>query len=167
MLALAKAQASITTRWKQDTPLSVYLTRYAARYLYAPERLIWDDPSITFVPTMDIEDHCALVQGVNWQYTAIGAWRGYGHWVEAVLVRNRSSSRILLRPGLFNHERVRGDWITSTFQHTWLQPAGSSNNMDASVLYLVSRKQNKASCRGAHRHSRAIDVIPAKASNPE
>lgn len=137
--------AVATEGWYGKIPLAVYLTRFAARHLYAPPRLALQDASLRFV-SPEKTRVCRLVQGVDWLYTALGAWRGYEHWVEAVLVRNRSDLRIPLDPRIFDHGRIRGHWIATTFQHRWLEPAGSTGDADGSVLYLVSKHRRKHRC---------------------
>ena len=123
------------------------MTRYASHHLYAPKRLVLNDPSMQFAPFSPKTTFCPLVRGVNWKYTSIGAWRGYGHWIEAVLINNRSALNIPLRPKLFDHGRIRGDWIASTFQHPWLEPVGSPTDANTSVLYLVGKHRRKTRCK--------------------
>ncbi len=126
----------------------VRLTRFAARHLYAPERLRPDDAGISRLAPPALPEDSPLIQGVNLAYKVLAAWRGYGHHVTALQVRNRSSLQIPLDPRLFEHRRIRGRWTASTFQHRWLKPASSAGAADTTVLYLVSRQPFRASLRG-------------------
>ena len=132
----------------QSEPPPVRLTRFAAQHLYAPERLRPADAGISRLAPPALPGDTPLIQGVHLAYSVLGAWRGYGHHVTALQVRNRSSLQIPLDPRLFEHRRIRGRWIASTFQHRWLQPAGSAAAADATVLYLVSRQPFQDSLRG-------------------
>lgn len=145
--------ADSDTNAKQQTPISVYLIRYVARQLYAPQRLRNPDSQLRFLATDIFLESCPLVQGVDWRYELLGEWRGYGHSVAAVLVRNESDLRIPLDPRLFMHRRIRGDWLATSFHHRWLEAKGSSAHSDTTVLYLVG-------CCGftAHKNCAEVDV---------
>lgn len=146
MLARAQIEQSQHVHWQQDIPLTVYLTRFVARHLYAPKRLVMHDSALSFVPPSKKNINCPLIQGVNGEYTSIGAWRGYAHWIEALLIRNLSDAHISLDPRFFDHRRIRGQWIASTFHHARLEPADSRGHTDSSVLYLVSTHPRKQDC---------------------
>ncbi|MEL6965374.1 MAG: DUF3438 family protein, partial [Pseudomonadota bacterium] len=62
----------------------------------------------------------------------VASWRGRnGLYVTSVRVRNRSTQSLALDP-----RSAVGQWLTATFHHHGLAPAGEPG--DTSTLYLIS-----------------------------
>ena len=107
----------------------VALTRFAARELYAPQRLARTVPGISRVPVPGAP--VALVRGGSVQAVPRIAWRAHGLFVTAVELTNRSTKTVALDARV-----LRGDWRAATFQHNVLQAKGQP--ADATMAYLVS-----------------------------
>jgi integrating conjugative element protein (TIGR03749 family) len=108
------------------------LTRFAAQQLYAPERLLTGLPGVhrTPVPRKPV----ALVRGGALEAIPAAAWRAdSGLYVTAVKLVNRSPRTVLTDP-----RDLRGRWLTATFQHGRLAPAG--DEADTTCLYLLSAR---------------------------
>ena len=114
----------------------VSLTRFAAQQLYAPMRLLSAVPGIVRVPVQQDQD--ALVPGNAIVAIPLAAWRGGGLYVTAVRLRNRLKIAQILDP-----RALRGNWLTATFQHARLLPAG--DEADTTAVYLVSAQAFSAS----------------------
>ena len=136
---------------KPDIPAPVRLTRFAAQRLFAPRRLVPDNVAVRALAVKAYPQAYPLLQGVALDYELLGSWRGYGYYLTAVGLLNRSPLRVPLDPRLLDHRRIRGDWLTSSFQHRWLEAAGSSGATDSTVLYLVSRRPFHRSLLSAMR----------------
>lgn len=107
----------------------VALTRYAAQQLYAPARLLGLTPGVVRVPVNPAP--IDLVRGGQVEAIPVSAWRAGRHTVTAVRLRNQSLEPVVLDP-----RELRGPWLTSTFQHNRLLPAGS--DADTTAVYLIS-----------------------------
>jgi integrating conjugative element protein (TIGR03749 family) len=107
----------------------VALTRYAAQQLYAPARLLVFTPGIVRVPVTRAP--IDLVRGGQVEAVPVAAWRAGLHTVMAVRLHNTSRQPVVLDP-----RELRGPWLSATFQHNRLLPAGSE--ADATAVYLVS-----------------------------
>jgi integrating conjugative element protein (TIGR03749 family) len=114
----------------------VGLTRFAAQQLYAPTRLLSATPGIVRVPVQ--QRSVALVPGDRVEAMPLVAWRAGDLFVTAVKLSNRSSQAITLDPRL-----LRGAWLSATFQHARLLPAG--DEADTTAVYLVSAQPFAAS----------------------
>lgn len=116
-----------------NNPYQVELTRFAAQTLYGPPRLAPHNNAIKQVPMPGIEvtDLIRSREGETYLYRPVAAWRGWGHYVTAVEVINRSTLKISLDP-----RQVRGDFDSIAFQHTWLGPVGALE--DRTTVYLIS-----------------------------
>lgn len=114
----------------------VGLTRFAARQLYAPARLLGDWPGIVRMPVK--RDPVALYRGGAIEALPLAAWRSGGLHVTAVRLRNRSDTPRDLDP-----RDLRGAWLTATYQHNRLLPAG--DEADTTAVYLVSARPFAAS----------------------
>ena len=122
---------------KRETPIPVVLTRYAAQNLYAPLRTVEpvagigrvnlhrDLPLDTLLPTLPV------------QARALAAWRLEDQWVTAVRLTNTAARWLDLDP-----RALQGDFVTATFQHPNLGPAGQAS--DTTVVYLVTRGRGLA-----------------------
>ncbi|HZF83482.1 MAG TPA: TIGR03749 family integrating conjugative element protein [Burkholderiaceae bacterium] len=119
------------------TPVPVVLTRYAAQNLYAPLRTIEPVPGITRsnLPLDLALDALLPTRSVAAQ--ALAAWRLGDLWVSAVRLRNTSPHGFDLDP-----RELQGDFVTATFQHPDLGPAGTPE--DTTVVYLVTRGHSLA-----------------------
>lgn len=122
----------------RDNVDMVALTRYAARSLYAPRRLMPVDASIrqVAVATMPVP---GLYRGARVQAVPIGAWRSGALYVTAVRFTNLEPSGLELRM-----DDIRGHWLAATPQHGRVAPAG--DEADTTVVYLVCDRPFEA-CR--------------------
>jgi len=109
----------------------VTLTRFAAQQLYAPARLLHDLPGVVRVPVR--REPVRLVRGVPIEASPLVAWRASGLYITAVKLRNLGTQAVTLDP-----RSLRGGWLTATFQHNRLHPAGEE--ADTTALYLISAR---------------------------
>ncbi|MFC4250363.1 TIGR03749 family integrating conjugative element protein [Sinimarinibacterium flocculans] len=117
---------------RRETPIPVVLTRYAAQNLYAPLRTV--EP-VTGIGRVNLHRDLALnslLPTLPVHARALAAWRLEDFWVTAVLLTNTSSRWLDLDP-----RAAQGDFVTATFQHPDLGPAGGYT--DTTVVYLVTR----------------------------
>ena len=127
-----QARAARTDRPAPPTPVPVVLTRYAAQSLYAPLRTVEPVPGITRANVRrDLPLH-SLLPTLPIQAQALAAWRLGDLWVSAVRLRNTAPRGFDLDP-----RALQGDFLTATFQHPDLGPAGTPE--DTTVVYLVTR----------------------------
>lgn len=115
-----------TMRWGY-----VALTRYAAQQLYAPARLLVSIPGIVRIPVNPAP--VDLIRGGQVEAIPVAAWRSGGHTVTALTLRNTSQEPVVLDP-----RELRGPWLTATFQHNRLLPAGT--DADTTAVYLISAR---------------------------
>ena len=134
----SKASANLTAveDWR------VRLTRYAARQLYAPERLASGSHSIKPVSLL-VTSPIPLIRGGILEAIPIASWQAQDLTVTAIKLRNLSAKQYLLKfePPTFSnelglHSLIRGDWLTATLQHASIGPNGHKD--DITTLYLVS-----------------------------
>ncbi|NIB44050.1 TIGR03749 family integrating conjugative element protein [Pseudomaricurvus alkylphenolicus] len=109
----------------------VALTRFAAQQLYAPSRLVPNELGIAQVSVEDTP--VPLIRGVPVTATPAAAWKAGRYWVTAVKLQNDSPEPVVLDP-----RDIRGRWLTATFQHNRLLPAGSE--ADTTTVYLISNR---------------------------
>jgi integrating conjugative element protein (TIGR03749 family) len=109
----------------------VSLTRFAAQQLYAPMRLLSAEPSIVRQPVRQVA--VELVPGKGVESTPLAAWRSGALYVTAVKLTNRRKKAQVLDP-----RTLRGQWLSATFQHARLLPAG--DDADTTAVYLVSAR---------------------------
>ncbi len=109
------------------------LTRFAAQQSYAPERLIKQEPGIHNVPMPSAGQPVkGLLGTAPLETVPVASWRGRGGlYVTSVRVRNRTDRSLALDP-----RSAVGQWLTATFHHHGLAPAGEPG--DTSTLYLIS-----------------------------
>ncbi len=116
---------------EQGQPDYIQLTRFVAQQLYAPVRLVKDQPGIVRVPVsrgpIDLY-HGGAVEGVP-----LVAWRANGLYITAVKLTNRTDQAQTLDP-----RNLRGTWLTATFQHHRLFPKGDA--ADTTAVYLISAR---------------------------
>jgi integrating conjugative element protein (TIGR03749 family) len=122
--------ASATAR--RASPVPVVLTRHAAQNLYAPLRTV--EP-VAGIGRVNLRRNLAadtLLPTLPVRAQVLAAWRLEDQWVTAVKLSNTSARWLDLDP-----RALQGDFVTATFQHTSLGPAGQS--ADTTVAYLVTR----------------------------
>jgi integrating conjugative element protein (TIGR03749 family) len=107
----------------------VTLTRFAAKQLYAPRRLVTDLPGVRRVSLNDAPV-IGLYRGALLKAMPIAAWRGENLYVTAVKLENQSRESVELNP-----LDVRGRWLSITFQHGRL--LGKGDESDTTVAYLT------------------------------
>jgi integrating conjugative element protein (TIGR03749 family) len=113
------------------TPVPVALTRYAAQNLYAPLRTVEPLPDVRRVPVMtDSLPH--LLPTEHLSSLPLAAWRLDDYWVTAVKLTNQGRVPILLDP-----RQLQASLFATSFQHTFLGPAGTPE--DTTVAYLITR----------------------------
>ena len=108
----------------------VALTRFAAQQLYAPQRVLREQPEIRRVP-MGIAASISLYRDPQVIAEPLGSWQGGGLYVTAVKLTNLRATRVSLDP-----RRLRGHFIAATFQHNTLGPAHARS--DTTCAYLVT-----------------------------
>ncbi len=109
----------------------VSLTRFAARQLYAPARLLRESPGIVRTPVS--RDPINLVRGGAIDAIPLVAWRAGGYHLTAIKLTNKTR-----KPQTLDPRDLRGAWLTATFQHHRLLPAG--NEADTTAVYLISAR---------------------------
>lgn len=114
----------------------VVLTRFAAQQLYAPTRLLSSLPGVVRIPLR--EDSVSLVPGGAVEARPLIAWRAGGLYVTAVKLVNRGT-----QPQVLDPRTLRGEWLSASFQHARLLPAGDT--ADTTVVYLISTRPFEAS----------------------
>jgi integrating conjugative element protein (TIGR03749 family) len=115
-------------------PPELILTRFASQTLYAPRRLMPVNPDINAQAISALPSNFPLMRsqkGEQYTFSVVGAWSGYGRYVSAVMVMNKSAVSVHINPGL-----VVGNFTHITAQHLTLGVAGSLE--DRTTLYLVS-----------------------------
>ena len=115
----------------QQSPGYIQLTRFAAQQLYAPARVVKDQPGVVRVPVK--RDPIALLRGGTVEATPLVAWRASGRYVTAVKLTNRTD-----HPQTLDPRDLRGTWLTATFQHHRLLPKG--DEADTTAVYLISAR---------------------------
>lgn len=121
-----------TSAASRETPIPVVLTRYAAQNLYAPLRTVESVPGIGLANLRRGLTLTTLLPTLPVRARALAAWRLEDQWVTALQLTNTSDHWLDLDP-----RALQGDFVTATFQHPNLGPAGQST--DTTVLYLVTR----------------------------
>lgn len=114
----------------------VTLTRFAAKQLYAPARLLTELPGVVRVPVK--REPVLLVRGDVVEAVPLIAWRAGDLYLTAVKLMNKTS-----RPQALDPRTLRGQWLAATFQHNRLHAAGSE--ADRTVVYLISSRPFAAS----------------------
>lgn len=117
-----------------NDPPEILLTRFASQTLYAPRRLMPVNPDINAQPIPTITANFPLMRsqsGEQYQYSIVGAWAGYGRFITAVMVENKSPVSVQINPGLIN-----GNFTHITAQHLYLGAVGTLE--DRTTLYLIS-----------------------------
>lgn len=111
----------------------ITLSRFAAQQMYAPTRLLKNNPRIHRVP-LHTPDEIPLVRGGSITARPLISWLGNGGlYITVVRLQNRSDLPLSLDP-----RDLRGQWLTATFQHARLLPAGQET--DITSVYLISAR---------------------------
>lgn len=129
---------------RPDNPPPVELLRHASQTLYAPARLRPMHTQIRRAITPEYPTGVTLIhslRGEHYDYRVIGAWRGFGRYLTAVEIINRSGITVELDP-----RQVQGQFDAVAFQHTWLGRAGTS--VDRTTLYVISDNPFDVSVQG-------------------
>jgi integrating conjugative element protein (TIGR03749 family) len=126
----------------RSPPDYIQLTRFAARQLYAPSRLVKDRPGFVRVPVK--RDAVDLYRGGTIEATPLVAWRAGGLYVTAVKLTNRTD-----QPRILDPRNLRGAWLTATFQHHRLLPMG--DEADTTAVYLISARSFEVSLPHGYR----------------
>lgn len=116
----------------RETPIPVVLTRYAVQNLYAPLRTVEPVAGIGRANLRHGLALATLLPTLPVRARVLAAWRLEDQWVTAVQLTNIASHWLDLDP-----RALQGHFVTATFQHPNLGPAGQST--DTTVLYLVTR----------------------------
>jgi integrating conjugative element protein (TIGR03749 family) len=132
------SQAASVSATGETSADMVVLTRYAARALYAPKRLVAADPSIRPI-NVKAAPTPGLYRGARIQTTPIAQWRSGNLYVTAVRFTNQESNPVDL-----NMDDIRGNWLAATPQHARLLASGKES--DTTAVYLVCDRPFEA-CR--------------------
>ena len=80
----------------------------------------------------------ALVRGGSVRAEPLVAWRAGELYLTAVKLTNRTDRALTLDP-----RRLRGAWLSASFQHNRLLPKGDES--DTTAVYLISARPFEAS----------------------
>ncbi|EGT3611391.1 TIGR03749 family integrating conjugative element protein [Morganella morganii] len=117
---------------RDNAPLPVMLTRYAAQNLYAPLRTVEPLPGVqSFTPALPAI-LSTLYPSEPLIAKPLAGWRAGAYSVVAVKLSNQSGHQVVLDP-----RRLQGQFVSSTFQHSWL--GGKGTPEDTTVAYLVMK----------------------------
>lgn len=108
--------------------LRIALTRFASHEFYAPERL---RGGLSAARINVVATPVDLYRGGAVRAIPRASWAYHGHFVTAVELANLTPDVRELDPRL-----LRGAWLTATFQHSIIAPAGSDGAL--TMVYLVS-----------------------------
>ena len=118
----------------------VGLIRFAAKELYAPDRLRGTDKAITRTAVTRKRVH-HLIRNHVADTRPVGGWKSNGLYVTALRVKNTTSQPLFLDP-----RNVRGAWKAISFQNNRLEAKGK--NGDNTALYVVSDLPFSQAIRG-------------------
>lgn len=110
----------------------VALTRFAAQQMYAPKRIVKDQPGFIKLP-VPTQTQIPLVRGGKIEALPLISWRTDGGIVTVVRLKNLTTEAVVLDP-----RQLRGEWLAATFQHARLLPKGQE--ADTTCVYLISAK---------------------------
>lgn len=129
------------------------LFRYAAKQLYAPDRLR-DSGAVNNLSKAPIPEgrvhHLIRFHKVITQ--AMGAWQNDTHYVTALLVTNATDLSIILDP-----REIRGEVLAARFHRNHLEPIGSPG--DTTSLFLITDRPLAEAITG---HAVRIDSPPLR-----
>ena len=107
---------------RYSAPIPVLLTRYAAQSLYAPARTVEAVPGIH-----PVNPHLPRPLTV----TPLAGWGVANRSVVALRLTNTGSRKVVLDP-----RSLQGQFVSATFQHRWVGPAGTPE--DTTTVYVVT-----------------------------
>jgi len=130
------AQASTPRKAQRIMPID--LTRYAAQTLYGPSRLYSSVPGISDVNLTDKSAVKVFKGATRYQTLSkpVVAYRGGGHYLAALHIRNVSTDPVQL-----NYLDINLPFSHATLQHHQLEPMGTPG--DSTMLYLISERPLK------------------------
>lgn len=136
------APATSTQRRAPAVPDHDYvaLLRFAARQVYGPPRLAYELPGVSRAPVSGAA--IGLLRGAHVAATPVASWRAGQTYITVVRLTNRSPRDLVLDP-----RDLRGAWLTATFQHGRLLPAGDV--ADTTAAYLMSARPFADALRAA------------------
>lgn len=120
------------TKSRDEIPLPVRLTRYAAQNLYAPLRTLEPLPGVQSLSPALPATLSTLYPSAPLTATPLAGWRAGEYSVVAVKLSNQSGHHVALDP-----RRLQGQFISATFQHSWL--GGKGTPEDTTTVYLVMK----------------------------
>lgn len=110
----------------------VTLSQYAAQQLYAPSRLIRAQAGIVRVP-LRVHGPLNLYAAGGIDVSPHASWSDGVLFVTAVLLTNRTPRSIPIDPRL-----IRGRWLSRSWLHSRLLPAGDPSGADSAPVLLIS-----------------------------
>ncbi|WP_404317435.1 TIGR03749 family integrating conjugative element protein [Klebsiella oxytoca] len=158
----ASSRGSAPAEPRSTVPAPVALTRYAAQRLYAPARTVDPLPGVKSVAHGLPARLTTLFPGEPLAISPLAAWQLAGYTVVALKVRHTAAGGISPDPRL-----LQGQFVSATFQHAWLGPAGLPE--DTTALYLVMKGKPDAAfipepaCQPAGKKTRPAGASPAPA----
>jgi integrating conjugative element protein (TIGR03749 family) len=118
----------------------VSLIRFAAKELYAPDRLRGTDKNITRATVTKKRVH-HLLRGHVGDTRPVAAWKSGELYITALEVKNTTSQPLFLDP-----RDARGAWKAVSFQNNRLEAKGK--NGDTTAMYVVSDLPFSQAIRG-------------------
>ena len=114
----------------------IELARWALQQLYAPERLTSDSRCLVLVPINDrpfdlFRCGKTMLCGGGAAAVPIASWKGRGHWVHALKIKNYTPRRVLLDPRDIG---VYQGLLAVSFAHAWLDASGGGDDTTVAVL---------------------------------
>ncbi|MFO6427898.1 DUF3438 family protein [Escherichia coli] len=127
----------VVSRFVTARPCRVLLTRYAAQSLYAPLRTLEAVPEVFTRSVITCPARITtLYPSAPLTVTPLAAWGAGGRTVVAIpKLTSTVSRKVVLDP-------MHCRFVTATFQHRWLGPAGTPE--DTTTLYLVTEGRPRA-----------------------
>lgn len=116
---------------RYSAPIPVLLTRYAAQSLYAPARTVEAVPGIHPVNPHLPRRVSTLYPSEPLTVTPLAGWGVANRSVVALRLTNTGSRKVVLDP-----RSLQGQFVSATFQHRWVGPAGTPE--DTTTVYVVT-----------------------------
>lgn len=127
--AMMVLRQSVKIRY--SAPIPVLLTRYAAQSLYAPARTVEAVPGIHPVNPHLPRRVSTLYPSEPLTVTPLAGWGVANRSVVALRLTNTGSRKVVLDP-----RSLQGQFVSATFQHRWVGPAGTPE--DTTTVYVVT-----------------------------
>lgn len=116
---------------RYSAPIPVLLTRYAAQNLYAPARTVEAVPGIHPVNPHLPRRVSTLYPSEPLTVTPLAGWGVANRSVVALRLTNTGNRKVVLDP-----RALQGQFVSATFQHRWVGPAGTPE--DTTTVYVVT-----------------------------